>query len=129
MHLTEYSQSAWHKVMGPNFNSFIKPTGHTESQSVPPTHEIVKTKDGKLIKRKYDDNSKKSGVSKSVQTTDRHWDMENRPPDAEKTIYLTGQQRNVILNNSKRCLKTLLFGDFGSGNKTIALYYSNASII
>ena len=116
MHLVEYTQSAWHKVMGPNFKPTINPTGDTEYHPVPPTQEVIKTKSGKLIKRRCDDNPKKSKYSQKIETTDRHWDMENQPLDAYKTIYLTGQQRSVLLNNSKRCLKTLLFGDFGSGN-------------
>ena len=121
MHLVEYGQSAWQKVMGPNFKSFINPTGHTESHPVHPTQNVIKTKDGKLITRKHDQNPKKSGAknqksqNKRVSTTERHWDMENRPMDAEKTLYLTRQQRCVLLNNSKHCLKTLLLGDFGSG--------------
>ena len=116
MHLVQYDQSAWHKVMGPNFNSSINPTGGSESHPVPPTQDIIRTKQGKLIKRKHDDNPKKSKAGTKVSTSDRHWDMENRPLDAEHTIYLTGQQRSALLNNSKRCLKALLFGDFGSGN-------------
>ena len=121
MHLVEYCQSSWHKVMGPNFKSSINPTGGTESHPVLPTQDVIKTKDGKLITRKRDDNSKKSGnknaksQTNKIKTTDRHWDMENRPLDAEKILYLTRQQRSVLLNNSKHCLKTLLFGDFGSG--------------
>ena len=107
--------------MGPTFKSCINPIGDTKSHPVPPTQDVIKTKDGKLITRKHDDNPKKSpnknlkSMNKKVITTDRHWDMENRPLDAEMTIFLTGQQRSVLLNNSKRCLKTLLFGDFGSG--------------
>ena len=116
MHQVQYDQSAWRKVMGPNFNSSINPTGDTESHPVPPSQDIIRTKDGKLIKRKHDDNPKKSKAATKVSTTDRLWDMENRPLDAEHTIYLTGQQRSALLNNSKRCLKALLFGDFGSGN-------------
>ena len=121
MHLVEYSQSSWNKVMGPIFKSCINPIGDTQSHPVFPTQDVFKTKDGKLITRKHDDNPKKSpnknpkSKNKKVITTDRHWDMENRPLDAEMTIFLTGQQRSVLLNNSKRCLKTLLFGDFGSG--------------
>ena len=121
MHLVEYSQSSWHKVMGPNFKSCINPTGDTESHPVPPTQDVIRTKDGKLITRKHDDNPKKSSnkntklKNRKIITTDRHWDMENRPLDAEMTMFLTGQQRSVLLNNSKFCLKTLLFGDFGSG--------------
>ena len=120
MHLIEYSQSAWHKVMGSNSNSFINAPGDTESQPVSPTHDIVRTKDKKtkqdiLVKRKHDGSSKSSGSHTKIVTDNRHWDMENRPLDAEMTIYLTGQQRSILLNNSKRCLKTLLFGDFGSG--------------
>lgn len=42
-------------------------------------------------------------------------DMKDRPLDADKTIYLTGQQASVLQNKSKFCLKALLFGDFGSG--------------
>ena len=124
MHLVEYSQIAWQKVMGPNFKSFINPTGHTESHPVHPTQDVIKTKDGKLITRKHDENPKKSGdkyqkaKSKRVSTSERNWDMETRPMDAEKTLYLTRQQRCVLLNNSKHCLKTLLLGDFGSGIKS-----------
>ena len=121
MHLVEYSQSAWQKVMGPNFKSFINPTGHTETHLVQPTQDVIKTKDGKLITRKHDENQNKSGTknqrskNKKIATTDRNWDMENRPMDAEKTLYLTRQQRSVLHNNSKYCLKTILLGDFGSG--------------
>ena len=116
MHLVQYDQTSWHKVMGSNFKSSINPTGDTESHPVPPRQDIIRTKKGKLIKRKHDDNPKKSTVSTKVSTADRHWDMENRPLDAEHTIYLTSQQRSALLNNSKQCLKALLFGDFGSGN-------------
>ena len=121
MHLVEYSQSSWHKVMGPNFKPFFNPTGNTESHPVPLTQDVFKTKDGKLITKKHDDNPKKSAnknlksKNQKIIATDRHWDMENRPLDAEMTIFLTGQQRSVLLNNTKLCLKTLLFGDFGSG--------------
>ena len=121
MHLVECSQSSWHKVVGPKFKSYINPTGDTESYPVPPTKDVIKTKDGILITRKHGDSPKKSAnkclKSKNTKiiTTDRHWDMENRPLDAEMTIFLTGQQSSVLLNTSKRCLKTLLFGDFGSG--------------
>ena len=121
IHLIEYSQSSWHKVMGPNTKSFINSTGDTESHPVLPSQDVIKTKDGKLITRKYDDNSRKSGnrskksKNQNVTTTDRHWDTENRPLDAEKILYLTRQQNSVLLNKSKKCLKTLLFGDFGSG--------------
>ena len=122
MHLVEYTQSAWHKVVGPNFKSFINPTGDTESHPVPPTQDVIKTKDGKLMTRKHDDNAKKSGNKNKksqnlkIKTNTRHWDMETRPLDWKKTLYLTRQQRSVLLNKSRQCLKTLLFGDFGSGN-------------
>ena len=120
MHLVEYSQSSWHKVMGPNFKSFINPIGYTESQPVASTQYIIRTKDKKtghdiIVKKKHNINSKKSGASAKLTKANRFWDMENRPLDAEMTIYLTGQQSSILLNNSKRCLKTLLFGDFGSG--------------
>lgn len=116
MHLIEYTQTSWHKVMGPNFNSQIQLTGDTESQPKSSTHDIIRTKNGKLIKRKTDSNANKSVTTTKVPTKDRQWDLENQALDAEKTIHLTGQQGSVLLNNSKRCLKTLLFGDFGSGN-------------
>ena len=127
MHLVEYDQSAWQKVMGPKFKSFINPTGDTESHSVPPTQDVIKTKDGKLMTRKHDDNPKKSGTknqksqSQKVKTNTRHWDMETRPLDWKKTLYLTRQQRSTLLNKSRQCLKTLLFGDFGSGNNSFEL--------
>ena len=120
--LVEYSHSAWYKVMGPNVNSSICSIGHTTSQPVSPTQDIIRTKDRKtgqdiVVKKKHDSSSKQSGASAKIVTTDRlrHWDMETRPLDAEMTIYLTGQQSSVLLNKSKLCLKALLLGDFGSG--------------
>ena len=124
MHLIEYSQSSWHKVMGPNFKSSINSTGCTESHPVPPTKDVIKTKDGKLMTKKHDNNPKKSGIknkkyqSLKIKTITRHWDMETRPLDWKKTLYLTRQQRSALLDKSRQCLKTLFFGDFGSGNNS-----------
>ena len=56
MHLVEYNQSSWHKVMGPNFNTQIQLTGDTEIQPQSSTHDIIRTKNGKIIKRKPEPN-------------------------------------------------------------------------
>jgi hypothetical protein len=110
MHSVTYEESSWQKVMGKSMKSSINPDGFTESQPTPSTSSKTSNKGKK---------GAAAITAKNQPTADTFLDWKNRPMDAEKTINLTFQQGPVLLSNSVLCLKTILFGDFGSGKNEI----------
>ena len=114
MNLVPFDESSWQKVMGKNFKSSINPDAFTESQPTPSTSGKASKKSSSKSK-----GGAISGTAKHQPTTDSFSDMKNRPMDAEKSIYLTCQQGPILLTNSVLFLKTILFGDFGSGKNEI----------
>ena len=73
---------------------------------------------------KYIKRQLKSGAilgSCQPQSADeRLWEFENRPMDAEKTIYLSGPQASLLLSNLSHYLRTVLIAEFGAGNMILS---------
>ena len=98
--------------MGTKSTSSFNPTGDTESQPTAPTWEIVKNKQDEYIKRKI----KVGTPMPASQQLDRLWEVEDRPMDAEKSIYLSRQQLPLLSSTSSAHLTTILIAEFGGGN-------------
>ena len=112
LHSSTVQISCWDKVMGTKSTSSFNPTGDTESQPTAPTWEIVKNKQDEYIKRKI----KVGTPMPASQQLDRLWEVEDRPMDAEKSIYLSRQQLPLLSSTSSAHLTTILIAEFGGGN-------------
>ena len=112
LHSTTFEVSCWDKVMGSKSTSSINPTGYTESQPTAPTWDVIKNTKDDYIRRK----AKIGAPILANQQIERLWEVEDRPMDAEKSIYLTRQQLALLSSATSAYLKTILIADFGGGN-------------
>ena len=120
LHSTTFDISCWDKVIGRNSGTLVNfnPTGDTESQPTTPRHEIVQNKKGEYIRRK----NVAGTPALANQPIERQWQVEDRPMDAEKSLYLSKQQFALLSSSLSAYLTTILIAEFGGGNASYLTY-------